>query len=232
MKNIKFYLPALFCALQAPAAVSAQMPAQIVAPSSPTATRSPPVSDQVKLARDFALSVGNQNFLILDKRAAVLIAFENGQEVFRTDVFIGRSLGDDPNAAPNVTRAGSFNAVVRGIYNPNPNRPSERYGTSIPFRCVTTEINVTTGVSKQDCDSIHPTLQTQAEQRALATHNPALRRQSDACVRAVNYPPIVDLMVKHGGSMLFIVLPSEIAETRAYLQIPPSFEPETIPSGP
>lgn len=186
----------------------------------------PALSEQAQLARDYTLSRGRQNFLILDKNNAEIIGFENGQEAFRSKIFLGKLRGD--NLSPNlgVTPAGAFNAEVREIKKTPKDGAFERYGSYIPYNCIPGKVTVKKNVrivNPDICYSIHPTLKNAQEQRALQIGSADARRISNACVRDTDYKTTADFIRRHSGKMLLVILPYDVSKTRDYLKIPANY---------
>lgn len=188
--------------------------------------------EQVNLAKDFALASGHQNFMVLDKNDAEIIVFENGQQTLTSAAFLGSDRRDTIQPNLGATPAGSFNAVVTSI---TARGNFGRYESYIPYMCVPGRVTPARGkrpqsVSPPLCYSIHPTLQSPAETRALQSGNPAARFISHGCVRIVEYPRLAEAINRNQGNMLLIVLPHDESKTRQYLNIPASFKPEILPS--
>ena len=181
------------------------------------------LSSQAKLASDYAQSQHHQNYILLDKNQAQIIAIKNGCELFRTPIFIGR-LHEDSISPENpytstgaitpVTPAGVFNPVVWDIIKGKKNDPLERAGSIIPFYCVKTNV----------CFSMHPDLQTEGEKKVKTAKDMML---SHGCVRIPleAYEKLAAFIRESGDkNSPVIILPFDQALTRAYIGIPENFE--------
>ncbi len=168
------------------------------------------LSEQAEAARDLAMTKNQRNFFMLDKKNALIIAFEDGQEVFRTPVFLGKGRADDVSRKPDATPAGNFGVSIWEVEN---HGKMARAGSIMPFKCDRYSDTVA-------CYALHPTLETPAEKAAL--NNPEKRALSNGCVRVPleAYNQLVAFVTKHekaGNGPRFLVLPQDESKTDLYL---------------
>ncbi len=172
----------------------------------PVAAKENVQSPQVKLLRDFLISKGRENFIVLDKRNATLILFNHGEEIFRTPALFGSA--SDEKINPYSTPVGEFPTRVE--------RSANVAGTTITFLCP----------SRDTCLVIHATV---GPDRARRYGHPKLSMASSGCINTQlsGYKPIeafVSAYAAHGERIPLFVLPynsKDLDQTRMAFNIPP-----------
>lgn len=176
------------------------------------------LSSQALMARDYMLEQGQKNFFILDKINASIIVFEDGDESFRTPVFLGRAKSDNIDSHIDATPAGTFKIDVWEVKGAS---AMERAGTVMPFMC-----QIEGGV--RACYALHPSLESAVEKAAMKTDDPDQRALSNGCVRVPlrAYEKLEDFVRRHeakGQSPRFVVLPYDKQKTQSYFRNPQEF---------
>lgn len=166
------------------------------------------ISEQAIWAIQHAAEKNEEDFIVLDKVNATLMVFDDGEEILRTPVFIGRAKVDTIQQRLDATPAGDF---ATDIWDVEGRGAVERAGTIIPFSCSRTKKAIS-------CYAMHPTLENAQEKNAKdsAISNGCVRVPLSAYHKIVQF--IRETKAATGQAPRLRVAPYNMLKINAYFK--------------